>query len=318
MILTVTPNPLLDYKIFTAAAGEHSGCTRLARIPYTVGGKGINVARMLKTFGRPALALTFAGGANGARMADELLQQSVCARMIPVAAETRMGIELFADSPGEHRWWIEDGEELCSAEIHAMLDLIQSESRSASIIAMSGTIPGRKNADFYRLVLERLRGFKGEVYLDARGEPLRQACLAGGFFIKHNRDESLESFGLDPFLPDERIELLSRFSTMKIWGAMITDGAGKILLWDGRECIEFAPAPATEISAVGCGDATLAGLVYGRRSGMSLIEAAVLGLAAGAADAEKPGPCEASFEEVSRKINQVQVLQQYESRAGEA
>lgn len=312
MIITVTPNPLLDYKIFAAAAGGHTGGTRVAKIPYTVGGKGINVARMLKTFGRPALALTFAGGANGARMADELRQQSISARIIPVAAETRMGIELFAECHGQHRWWIEDGNELQAAEIHAMLDLIEAESRSASIIAMSGTIPGRKNVDFYRLVLERLRGFKGEVYLDARGEPLRQACLAGGFFIKHNRDESLESFGLDPFHSDQRKELLQRFSAMKIWGAMITDGAGSVLLWDGNQCIEFSPAPATEISAVGCGDATLAGLVYGRRSGMNLIEASILGLAAGAADAEKPGPCEASFEEISGKINLVKVLQQYE------
>lgn len=307
MILTVTPNPLLDYKIFNSNDALPGG-TRMHRIPFTVGGKGINVARMLKTLGRPALALTFAGGGNGDRMTAELKQQSIPAKLVRSTGETRMGIELFAESPGQHRWWIEDGEELLEAEVLAMLDLIKTEAESASIIAMSGTIPGRFNQDFYRRALEQLRSFKGEIFLDARGEALRQACRVGGFFLKHNRDEALESFGLDPFVEEQRVELLGHFHKSGVWGAMITNGRGQILLWDGESCFEFAPAPATEVSAVGCGDATLAGIIYGRRNGMSLLEASVLGLAAGAADAERPGPCEAVYEEIHNKINQV-VLQ---------
>lgn len=93
---------------------------------------------------------------------------------------------------------------------------------------------------------------------------------------------------------------------------MITDGRNNVLLWDGREEYEFVPAPAEEVSAVGCGDATLAGLVYGRSQGMSLPEAAVIGLAAGAADAEKAGPCAASYEEVLKKINSVTLLKKSE------
>ncbi|HNX75725.1 MAG TPA: PfkB family carbohydrate kinase [Candidatus Rifleibacterium sp.] len=308
MILTLTPNPLLDYKIFDTLAAGRPGGIRTAKIPFTVGGKGINVARMLKAFGKPALALTFSGGANGTRMQDELRQQSIPARFVQTAAETRLGIELFSEVPGQHRWWIENGEELLETEIQAMLDLVSAEAESAAIIAMSGTIPGRRNTDFYLRVLERLSAFRGEIYLDARGTPLCDACKLGGFFIKHNRDESIESFGLDPFDQRQRHELLQMFRTRKIWGAMITDGQRNIILWDGSDCYEFAPAPAREISAVGCGDATLAGLIYGRRSGMSLLEASVLGLAAGAADAEKPGPCEASFEEIQQKIRLVSLV----------
>jgi fructose-1-phosphate kinase PfkB-like protein len=284
----------------------------VAHIPYTVGGKGINVARMLKTFGRPARALSFAGGGNGERMSAELKQQSIPAKFIRSSAETRMGIELFSSSPGNHRWWIEDGEELKEPEILAMLDLIDDEAGSASIVAMSGTIPGRSNQDFYRRVLERLRSFKGEIYLDARGEPLRQACEAGGFFLKHNRDEALETFGLDPFCEGQGADFFGHLEKFGIWGAMITNGRGKVILWDGRVVFEFMPAPAAEICAVGCGDATLAGFVYGRRNGMSLQESAVLGLAAGAADAEKSGPCEAEYNEIYDKINKVSLVKKTE------
>ncbi len=311
MILTITPNPLLDYQLFNEP-GRLTGGTRVDRIPFTVGGKGINVARMLKTLGRPALALTFAGGSNGEKIRAELNQQSINARYVAVSTETRAGINVFDGNSGRHRWWIEDGEELKENEILAMLDLVAAESSSASFIAMSGTIPGRRNNDFYRRVLETLRSFKGEIYLDARCEALRQAVAAGGFFLKHNRDEAKETFALDPFAGEHKSDFYGLLKRHGIWGAMITDGRNNVLLWDGREEYEFVPAPAEEVSAVGCGDATLAGLVFGRSQGMTLPEAAVIGLAAGAADAEKAGPCAASYEEVFKKISRVTLVKKSE------
>lgn len=304
MILTVTPNPLLNYQIFDSTANPHGG-QRLSRIPYTVGGKGINVARMLKTLGKPALALTFAGGSNGSKMVLELQQQSIYGRFIPTTSETRVGINHVDKLAGVHRWWIEDGEDLLENEIIAMLDLVQAEAKSASIIAMSGTTPGHLNQDFYRRVLEAIPDFIGEIYLDARGEPLRQACKIGGFFLKHNREEALESFDVDPFVKAQRQTFFSHLTRNKIWGAMITDGKNEVLLWDGSAVYELQPAPAIEVSAVGCGDATLAGIIYGRKMGMNILESAVLGMAAGAADAERPGPCEATFSEVQQKICEI-------------
>ena len=300
MILTITPNPLLDYHVVDQNSGRHHG-TRLPKIPCTVGGKGINVARMLKTLGRPALALTFAGGNNGAKVIAELQQQGICGRFVVCKSETRMGINLLDESNG-HRWWMEEGEELCESEILNMLDLVKAEAKSASFIAMSGSIPGRHNADFYRRVLHALSDFAGEVYVDARGEALRQAGIVGGFFLKHNRDEAIETFGLDPFIESQRPDYLSCLATRKIWGAMVTDGKNDVFLWDGHKTYVLHPAPAREVSSVGCGDATLAGLIYGRKLGMGILESALLGMAAGAADVEKPGPCEATFPEIEKKL----------------
>ncbi len=312
MILTITPNPLLDYQIFGDFSEDCKG-TRVKQMPFTVGGKGINVARMLKTLGRPALALTFAGGGTGARMIAGLRQQSIPGRFVNVEAETRIGINLFAPEKGKHHWWMEDGEELLESEILAMLALIKTEAERASIVAMSGTVPGRQNRDFYLRVLEALDGFKGEIFLDARGEPLKSACRHGGFFLKHNREEALETFGIDPFDLACRGDFFRELIKWRIWGAMITDGKRNVILWDGKSLFEFLPAPAREVSAVGCGDATLAGLIYGRRQGLGIFESAMLGLAAGAADAEKAGPCAADYEEIKNKIPQVVLLNKTES-----
>lgn len=285
----------------------HRGERRCEKLLYTVGGKGINVARMLKSFGRPALSLSFAGGGNGAKIIAQLCQQGIPAKFVETAAESRLGFDIFRSPPGRHDWWIEEGDDLGDSEVEQMLELVKQELTQTSFLAMSGTIPGSRHRDFYLKILEAARSFTGEIFLDARGEALKQACSMGGFFVKHNRQEAVETFGIDPFASDMAREFFARLELMKIWGAMITDGKNSVILWDGEKIYTLEPAPAVEVSAVGCGDATLAGLVYGRSIGLGILQSAVLGLAAGAADAECAGPCAASFEAVQQKLFHVKI-----------
>ena len=307
MILTITPNPLLDYVIHSKEKPQPGG-HRVRSIDYTVGGKGINVARMLKTFGRPALALGFAGGPNGQKIKTKLVDQGVYAEFVETHEETRLGINYVIEKPHDQTWWIEEGNELQESEVAALIELTRSHLPKTSLLAMSGTISGRKNQDLYRRILESIKDFRGEIYLDARGEALREACKVGGFFLKHNRNEAIETFGIDPFVETHQHSFFKKLQNMRIWGAMITDGKNNILLWDGNKIFLLEPAPSVEVSAVGCGDATLAGILFGRSENMSLFEASLLGLAAGAADSQYPGPCEAEFRAIEHKVSLIKVL----------
>lgn len=306
MIVTVTPNPLLDYILHSQSIPEPGG-KRSDRIPFTVGGKGINVARMLKTLGRPALALSFAGGENGRKIRWELVQQGIATELIETQAETRLGINLVVEEPIYHTWWIENGEELQRVEVDNLISQIEKLGTDARFVAMSGTIPGRRNDDLYLRIIRACKPFQAEIYLDARGLPLKEACNAGGFFLKHNRDEAIETFSLDPFDITRQKDFIALLNKQRIWGALITNGKSEALLWDGEKVFELWPAPAKEISSVGCGDATLAGMLFGRSQGLSLLDSARWGMAAGAADAEKPGPCEADYSAVVEKLPLVRV-----------
>lgn len=302
MILTITPNPLLDYIIYNERQPS-SGGHRVDELCYTVGGKGINVARMLKTLGKPPLALTFSGGENGVKMQKKLVQQGIFARFVDTSVETRVGINCIVQKPQNHTWWIEKGQEITEKEIVAMLSLIQLSISKTNFVAMSGSIPGINNSDFYARALKTLKNFRGEIYIDATGDALSLACEVGGFFLKHNRDEAIESFQLDPFDRNETKSFFSKLLANRILSALITDGEREAIFWDGIDIHRFKPAPAKLVSSVGCGDASLAGLLYGRASGMSLIDSVKWGLAAGAADAECSGPCEAEFNRVASKLH---------------
>ncbi|MDD3001130.1 MAG: PfkB family carbohydrate kinase [Candidatus Riflebacteria bacterium] len=303
MIITVTPNALLEYQIESdiSFAGGH----RLDEIPFTVGGKGINVARMLRNLGRPALALTFVGGNNGEKIKEKLKYQGIFGGFIETEAETRVGISLLENNGEKHRWWIEEGRALQEAEIQKMIKLLQEESKNAAFIAFSGSVPGHKNQDLYWRLIESIRDSNSEIYVDARDKALVDACKVGGFFLKHNREETIKTFNKDPFDSNVCIDYFKLLEKCKIWGALITDGKNNALLWDGKSVYIFEPANVKEVSSVGCGDATLAGFIYARKLGMSLVESAVVGLASGAADARHAGPCEADWQEVQELMAQI-------------
>lgn len=307
MILTVTPNPLLDYIIHSPVPPAQGG-HRTRFIDWTVGGKGINVARMLKTFGRPALAMGFAGGPNGEKIRQKLKDQGVSALLIPTEAETRVGINMVVENPPDQTWWIEDGEELLESEIVEFLEMLERELPRTRFVAMSGTIPGKNNRDLYRRVIERCRRYRCDIFLDARGEPLRAALEAGGFFLKHNRDEARETFGLDPFDESGSGEFFERLSNAGIWGALITDGPRDAPVWEPPHLWKLRPPEIREVSAIGSGDAAMAGLLWAYAKGFKLLDAARWAMAAGAADALHPGPCEAEYQEIERRISEIQVV----------
>lgn len=306
MILTVTPNPLLDY-VLHRPEPLSSGGQRLRRIEWTVGGKGINVARMLKTLGRPGIAISFAGGPNGEKIREGLKQQGLSAILVPTTAETRVGVNLVVDSPRSQSWWIETGEDLLEREVLDLLEVVSREIGRARFLALSGTIPGNGNQDLYRRIIERTGSFPGEIWIDARGEALNRALGTGKCFLKHNREESRETFGCDPFEAHERVRWASRLAEAGVVAAVVTDGPGRVLVWTGGEAVVMAPPHVDEVSAVGSGDATLAGILYGRSQGLDLIESVRWGLASGAADACYPGPCQAPFAAVEKLLSRVRI-----------
>ncbi len=306
MILTVTPNPLLDYVLHCKEPPAQGG-HRVKAIDFTIGGKGINVARMLKTLGRPALALTFTGGPNGEKVKQGLKSQGISFRSVETEAETRLGINYVVEEPHTQTWWIEEGLELSESEISSMLEMTRDSLDKTSFLALSGTIPGKRNQDFYRRIIELASQFPVEIFLDARGNALKEACRVGGFFLKHNREEAIQTFNIDPYVPEMTDSFIKKLKEYRINGCLVTDGPNKVLLWDMNDIYWIAPANSREVSSVGCGDATLAGILFGRASNMSLLDSIKWGLAAGAADAECPGPCAAEYAEIEKRFFQIEI-----------
>ena len=94
MIVTVTLNPAIDQTIEIDALVE-GDTNRVASNRWDVGGKGINVARVLKELGYEPLACGFAPGDMGRMIEDSLLDAGIGCEFMFVPGETRTNITIL-------------------------------------------------------------------------------------------------------------------------------------------------------------------------------------------------------------------------------
>jgi len=90
-IFTLTGN-LLAERTFEFASWQAGKTQRATRESFQVGGKGINVSKMLNRLGAPNTALCFTGGAPGAECEAWLRERNFSHRAFPTGQPTRTGL----------------------------------------------------------------------------------------------------------------------------------------------------------------------------------------------------------------------------------
>ena len=100
VIITVTLNAAIDKSLSVPNF-------RLGRRHRTVeqttmaGGKGVNVARTLKTLGQPVIATGFAGGPTGTRIVEQLTGESILNDFVRIREESRTNTAVYDPTNGE-------------------------------------------------------------------------------------------------------------------------------------------------------------------------------------------------------------------------
>src|SRR5207237_6594352 len=99
MILTVTPQPALDYPMRVDAfeIGRRAKYRDPAIDP---AGKGINVSRMVRRLGESTLALGFAAGPTGDLLRRELDREGIPHELILTSGLTRINVTLITGPEG--------------------------------------------------------------------------------------------------------------------------------------------------------------------------------------------------------------------------
>ncbi len=88
VIITVTLNAAIDKSLSVPnfRLGRRHRTVEQRTMP---GGKGVNVARTLKTLGQPVIATGFAGGATGTRIVEQLTAESILNDFVRIGEESR-------------------------------------------------------------------------------------------------------------------------------------------------------------------------------------------------------------------------------------
>jgi 1-phosphofructokinase/tagatose 6-phosphate kinase len=285
VIVTVTLNAAID-RTLTVPNFQRGQRHRASSGLALAGGKGINVARALKTLHVPVVATGLVGGQTGTRIVEELTAESILNDFVRIEGESRTSTAVVDPAGGTFTEINEWGPAVRPDELQMLLEKLDYLSQGARLVVFSGSLPRDVPDDFYAVAIHELHRKGVPAALDCDGEPLRLGIEAEPSLVAPNQSEAESVVGHE-FHDDEDFTLgLDRLAEMGARNAIVTTESGCVaLLREERSAVRYrVTAPRLEpASKVGSGHVLLAASAAARsadRPGADALRAAV---AAGAA-----------------------------------
>jgi 6-phosphofructokinase 2 len=288
-IATLTVNPSVDRStnVERVVAEEKLRCSPPRRDP---GGGGLNVSRALENLGATSVAVYAAGGPTGQILRLLLDESGIDHRPVRVEKWTRENIHVEElSSRLQYRFGM-PGPALSDEEWQRCLDAVMTIEPAPAYLVASGSLPPGVPEGFYAEVARRARARGTRVIVDTSGAALCRAVEAGVYAIKPNMTE-LAALAGEPVDREAKQEEVCRrlIERGQCEVVVASFGANGVLLVTADRC-KRVRAPVVPIrSKVGAGDCTVAGFVLGLARGLDIVEAVLLGVAAGTAAVMNPG-----------------------------
>ncbi len=280
MIYTVTFNPSIDYVIFTNDF-KIDGLNRATATYKFAGGKGINVSRVLKTLDVESTALGFAGGFPGKFIIDTLNNSAIQSNFIEVDEDTRINVKLKTgqeteiNAPGPH---------ITSKQFEQLLQQIKNTT-SDDIVIVAGSVPSSIPSDAYAQIAQITAQTGAKLVVDAEKELAESVLPYYPLFIKPNKDE-LEVMFNTTVNSDADVIKYGRLLVDKGAQSVIVSLGGDGAIYIDKEISIKAVNPQGKVvNTVGSGDSTVAGMVAGIASGLTIEKAFQQAVACGTATA---------------------------------
>jgi fructose-1-phosphate kinase PfkB-like protein len=231
---------------------------RAEEMTFQVGGKGINVARILKRLGSDSLALGFAGGPMADLCTDWLENNSIPHKFFPLEAGVRPGVAI-RENKGQSPETTFLGQDLPIPATSWKAACQFVEQSRPKWLAISGSVPGWSKSWVRNINQLADAGIK--VALDSYGPPLADLIKLPLELVKINRNELELLFPDTAELPIlQAIAHARKVSPVKNW--IVTDGPRSMAaVFESGESFEVIPATIKEVSPTGCGDTFLAAIL---------------------------------------------------------
>lgn len=297
MIVTVTPNPVLDRTLIVPRI-KLNEVLRAAATRLDWGGKGFNVSRALKALGTESVALGFIGGATGQLLEQGLHELGIATDFVHIAGETRTNIVIAEQDTGRYIKVNEAGPVVSAEEQAAFFSLVRRRVRPGELWVLSGSLPPGVPPDFYADLITAVQQAGAQAVLDTSGEPLFLGCRAGPYLIKPNASEAQEVTGQEIHSDEDALVAARFFLEQGVQIVALSLGAEGLLLASRGWAVRARPPRVQARNPVGAGDALVAGLVWTMLRGLPPEETARWGVACGAAAAMSEGVAFGSREEV--------------------
>jgi len=309
VIITVTLNAAIDKSLSVPnfRLGRRHRTVEQTTLP---GGKGVNVARTLKTLGQPVIATGFAGGSTGTRIVEALTDEAILNDFVRIREESRTNTAVLDPTNGEQTEINERGPAVTTGEVELFHDKLMYLARGAAIVIFAGSLPRGVNHDVYADLIKELLKLGLVVVIDTDGDPLRHAVRASPNVVSPNVLEAEELVGHEFNDDEDRMIAVREMVALGAIEAIMTvpDGCFASVQSEGESKLyRVRIQPREAVATVGAGDAFLAGYVAARYEGKQAGECLRFGVACGAESVQRLGAGLVDPQKVERLLAEVDV-----------
>jgi tagatose 6-phosphate kinase len=284
MILTVTLNAAIDKRYVVEDLKPGNVC-RVKECTYSAGGKGLNVSRVAVIAGEEVTATGFLGGHAGDYIVEALDGLNIKSDFVHISGESRSCINIYDETNHTQTEFLEPGVYVTEANVEEMLKKFLALIDSASVVAISGSVPKGVDSTLYQQMIRIAREHHKKVILDTSGKLLEEALPSKPTMIKPNIDEIKMLTGRELNSREDLIKAALELQKSGIEVVVISCGADGSLI-ACEEGVYQAVVPKIEaVNTVGCGDSMIAGFAAGFSRGLPMAETIKLASAISAANA---------------------------------
>jgi 1-phosphofructokinase family hexose kinase len=267
-VLIATPNLCLDRTEMVSAVVA-GGVMRARSVEVTAGGKGVNVARVLRAFGQHPPIVGLVAERNGPELLDLLAGEG--ATVVPVSTPgwVRQAIVMVEEQAGRITVLNEPGP-LISSQVWAQYkDSVGARLGGQRLLVCAGSLPPGVPLDGYGQLVE-LAGKAGVLSIvDTAPKPLAATLPYGPGLVTPNLEEAEAALSgaAGDVLHADATDVPGRAAKAAL--ELCQRGARRAAVTAGADGVAFAesgvvrwlPAvPVDVVSAVGAGDSFVAGL----------------------------------------------------------
>ena len=227
------------------------------------GGKGVNVARSLRTLDVPVLAAGFAGGRNGDAIRDGLSEAAIPFDLVEIEGHSRTSTAIVDPMSGMQTEINEYGPSVSPAEAREFSRRLEHLMEYATAIVFAGSVPPNMEESYLVGLIRRARERGLYTVVDSPPSVLRAALKANPSLVSPNQHEAESVVGFD-FIEDGDFPLgLSRLVEAGTADACVTSPEGHSYLTTEGGVVSALAPQIEAVSTIGSGDAYLAGLLAG-------------------------------------------------------
>ncbi len=263
MITTVTLNASVDKAYHMDRDIGGGEVMRVAECRNSAGGKGLNVARIVKLCGEDVLTTGLAGGFNGAYLESMLKEDGLRCAFQRIAGETRSCINILDPKFGSTEF-LEPGCDVTPQEEEIFLtETFPAALRSCAVVTLSGSVTKGMSADIYRRLVETAKALGKAVILDTSGETLTEGLKGLPTMVKPNKEELEALLGETVETEEDCLRAADKLRERGIDYVVVSLGKDGSMMVCPEGAYVARPPKIEAVNTVGCGDSMVAAFAVG-------------------------------------------------------